>query len=225
MAYIRCPNCGQRALDVATRCPKCAFVLAQNPMQLGRESDLVVCRRCHKMIPREALTCSYCGRRKVAYRPWIIGGVFAAVAIALLGAGVVAVRWCCGPTGTDAARQSAPAPAPLEVVPQPRAEQGSEERARSTGRQEQEAPRAEDVPPRVPPGEAATPGTVVRWTRDWVNLRAGRGVGTLILRVLRPGERLEVGSPQSGWWAVYVDGTVVGYVAGSELTATPPPGL
>ncbi|MGD8239381.1 MAG: SH3 domain-containing protein, partial [Armatimonadota bacterium] len=73
----------------------------------------------------------------------------------------------------------------------------------------------------APAQEPAVP-LVVRWTDNWVNLREGPGTGYGIVRVIQPGVRLEVSAPSRGWWPVWEVGEIVGYVAGSELTGTPP---
>jgi hypothetical protein len=62
-----------------------------------------------------------------------------------------------------------------------------------------------------------------KWTVDWANVREGRALGTRVVRVLRPGSSVRVTDRQAGWWALYADGRVVGYVAGSVLADEPPP--
>jgi hypothetical protein len=65
-------------------------------------------------------------------------------------------------------------------------------------------------------------GAVTRWTLDWANVREGRALGTAVVHVLHPGESVLVGDRESGWWAVYQQSKVLGYVAGSLLSDQPP---
>jgi hypothetical protein len=57
-----------------------------------------------------------------------------------------------------------------------------------------------------------------------VNVRADRTVESAVVRVLAPGRRVEIGDLEHGWWALFENGALVGYVANSVLTETPPSG-
>lgn len=68
------------------------------------------------------------------------------------------------------------------------------------------------------------PTRYTRWvTSMWVNVREGPADNTPVVAVLRPGQRVEAGTPtRDGWQMVYVDGRRLGYVARSLLTSLPP---
>ncbi len=216
MTYIKCPACGARALNVATRCPSCEYVLTQNPMQLGARSSVAECRTCGKMIPRGSETCPYCGKTPSSTARWLVAALGGAVALA---ATVFVIQAVLPRAGDGAASQTPPAAAiptaPAVVVGPPAAGPPT---ARPAAR-----------PPEAGPGPGAPetgvrPDLLVRWTGTWVNLREGRDTIFAVARVLQPGTRLEVADRQGGWWAVYQNGVVVGYVAGSSLVEEPPGG-
>ena len=56
------------------------------------------------------------------------------------------------------------------------------------------------------------PSTQTKWTSEWANVREGRGLTDSILRILTPGQRVEVDSLRARWWLVYLDGQRIGYV-------------
>jgi hypothetical protein len=64
--------------------------------------------------------------------------------------------------------------------------------------------------------------TQTKWTLDWANVRQDRALEAPVVRVLRPGASVQVTDRQLGWWALYLDGRIVGYVAGSVLGDQPP---
>jgi len=63
---------------------------------------------------------------------------------------------------------------------------------------------------------------VSRWTIEWANVRAARSVESTVVQVLPPGRAVEVREMRQGWWTLYAGGSVVGYIANSVLSATPP---
>jgi hypothetical protein len=82
-------------------------------------------------------------------------------------------------------------------------------------------PQAQPITAQVPAPPAEAPETVVKWTSTWVNVRERRDPNAPILGILDPGERVDVADLQRGWWAVYLEGEVIGYVARSLLRDSP----
>lgn len=76
--------------------------------------------------------------------------------------------------------------------------------------------------PRTPAARSNPGSRDTRWSLDWVNIREGRGVASAIVTVLKPGVEVQVADQRGGWWAVYVDGSFVGYASGSLFGVTPP---
>lgn len=223
MTLIKCPQCGQTVLSVATTCPKCHHLLVQNPMQHGGESDFVECRRCGKMIPRHTVTCEYCGypvrlRRRIRRIVW---STFAGVALIAV---AVAAYQIQGGTRTAApeATQAATPPAPPSGGFAPPAVERRPPVAVDTVRPAPDSttapavPAATARPPRVVPRDAHT-----RWTISWANIRVARDTVSAVVRPVPPGTPLLAAQQQNGWWAVYDDSVLVGYMAGDLLRSSP----
>jgi SH3 domain-containing protein len=81
--YVECPQCGKRALSVATRCPHCGFNFPPRPLHRPAETPSL-------------------GRLGVTLT---VGGALVAIILA-------AVLVHRGPSKTDAARAAAPPPPP-----------------------------------------------------------------------------------------------------------------
>jgi DNA-directed RNA polymerase subunit RPC12/RpoP len=233
MVMIRCPHCGARALDIATSCPQCHRVLIQNPLETHNWGALRECGRCRKHIERDAVLCPYCGHRVRAARLAGRTAATAAVLVVLVAAGVAAwrsglltsIRGVLGPDRpavqaspppAAAEPESLPLTAPVEVVASPiRAALPADS-----------APAAEPRP-RTPtatvPAAAPTPpaGLVRRWTSEWANVRAARDVTSEVVRVLAPNLAVDVSDMRRGWWALYANGSLVGYIANSVLRTEP----
>lgn len=243
MVMIRCPDCGQHVLDVASSCPKCHRVLIQNPLETHGWGNLRVCGRCGKHIPRDIQVCPFCGHHVRLLRR--IRLTAAAVGALVLAVGVVGVAWRAGILHLPA-RPESPAPrsavAPVEPATEPVAAPlvvaaPDTTGARSTDTTRAAAatrttpppallPRPVGTPPASPaqdtPGERV-PFLVTRWTVDWANIREDRSIESRQVRVLAPGIPIEVGNIRGGWWAVWENGHRLGYVANSVLTTEPPP--
>jgi uncharacterized protein YgiM (DUF1202 family) len=82
-------------------------------------------------------------------------------------------------------------------------------------------PVARPIPASAPTQPREQPETTVKWTSTWVNLREGRSPESAVLQTLDPGEPVEVADLQRGWWAVYLDGELIGYVARSVMRDQP----
>lgn len=230
MVMIRCPNCGQRALDIATTCPQCHSILIQNPLETHNWGALRECGRCRKHIERNAAVCPYCGHRVRAAR--LAARTVAAVAgLAVLVAAAVAA-WRSGavdslrsvlragrPAPEAQAPVTVPSPAltppadPMEVVAAPITASGPTDSAVT----------AEAPPPRATPAAVPVPaaGLVTRWTGEWANVRTARDTASEVVRVLAPNVAIEVGDMRQGWWALYLGGAFVGYIANSVLRTDP----
>ncbi len=231
MVMIRCPHCGARALDIATTCPQCHRVLIQNPLETHDWGALRECGRCHKHIERDAVLCPYCGHRVRAAR--LAGWTAAAIAglVVLVAAGfaawrsgvVTSIRDVLGadrptvqasPPPAAAEPESLPVTAPVEVVASPIMA------ALPVDSTPAAEPRPRTPPPPVPAAATAA-GLVRRWTSEWANVRAARDVTSQVVRVLAPNLAVEVSDMRQGWWALYADGALVGYIANSVLRTEP----
>ncbi|HEX9729090.1 MAG TPA: SH3 domain-containing protein [Gemmatimonadales bacterium] len=210
MPLIRCPACGHSVLSVASSCPNCSHLLAQNPMQAGEASALRECPRCGKFIDRAAPVCVYCDypvRRRGFMRSATVAVIGAAVVTAVA---VVAVRQRAS-DGSAVTPPPTVAAAPIQAAP-PAAHRPAEAPATTP-------PDSNPVsrPPAAP--RAVPSGRPMRWAATWVNVRERRGTTSPIVLVLTPGTRVEVADSFSGWWAVYANDARVGY-ASAALLAT-----
>jgi hypothetical protein len=61
-----------------------------------------------------------------------------------------------------------------------------------------------------------------RYAQTWVNVRAGRSGTAEAVRILDPGEQVEVDSLRLGWYRISIDGRPVGYVDRSLLGPVQP---
>jgi RNA polymerase subunit RPABC4/transcription elongation factor Spt4 len=227
MTLIQCPKCGHTVSSVASRCPSCGALLTQYRFVQGQGGALTECRRCSRKVLSGAMVCPYCGVHRPGRRmPYVV-----AILVVALAAPVVLFALL---------HSRAPQPASLAIeppvtVPAPRdaraAPVRSQTAAQAPATGTTPASGREAVPARQSGGPRAvrqdsaraTPaGAVRKWTLDWANVREGRALGTAVVHVLRPGEAVLVADRQAGWWAVYQDSRVLGYVAGSVLSDQPP---
>lgn len=233
MALIKCPKCGQTVLSVASVCPKCGHMLLQSPTPQGEGGEFGPCRRCGKVVARASATCEYCGYPQRLRRRLRRGaaGVFGVAVLAA--AALVILRWTRVPEPARGG-QATPPPA-MAALPDtgpgaaPAIETGA---ARDTMPPLADTIRvppptrrdtATTIPPAAPLPRGVTTSTLNRWTVTWANLREGPGPDYAVVRVLRPGERVQVGDAARGWWTVYREGAVEGYVANSVLGDRPVP--
>jgi hypothetical protein len=114
MPYLRCEECGARALSIATRCPAC-----EAPFELGagtanpevnrrRLAALRPCRTCDSLIAPDAATCKWCDTprpiRTGAGRTYLIGGSLVALTFTLWAWGPdlgALTRFLSGPSPSD----------------------------------------------------------------------------------------------------------------------------
>jgi RNA polymerase subunit RPABC4/transcription elongation factor Spt4 len=244
MVMIRCPDCGQSVLDIASSCPKCGRVLIQNPLETHDWASLRACGRCGKHIDRDVPLCPYCGHKvraaRIAQRVAIAAvalAVAAAAGVGLWRSGMLDSVWEAARAGGRPAA-SPPLTAETAAVPPLLAQDTVPPQATpilaavpdtavgDTGAAGAPAPaRSVTADPATRTADAAPPvrrGLVTRWTTEWANVRAARSVESAVVQVLPPGRAVEVREMRQGWWALHAGGAVVGYVANSVLTTDPP---
>ncbi len=223
MTLIACPKCGRKVLSVASVCPNCSFSLTEQRAIQSQRGNGTRCHRCRLTLPASTSVCPSCGETLRPSRRWLwfAPGValVVVVTVALLVLPTVDGDQPQQPPASTPERQEAAQPGSVQPQPQtvasteipPTTPSDSALSVRSTTTQE-----TNPTPP------AAGRPTETRWTTTWVNIREGRGTGTDVVSVLDPGERVEVAVFWGGWWAVFVDGQRVGYIANSELQDRPP---
>ena len=244
MVMIRCPACGQRALDVASSCPSCGRVLIQNPLETHDWGALQACGRCGKHIERDVTLCPYCGHRVRAARiaRQVAMGVAALVVAVAAGVGVwrsglleALLEATRGGGRPAASEQGTPEPAQPPALPAEGAGDPSAAPIVVAAPDTTVQGRVTAVPAAplrsvaadttAPASERPPVGTrrlVTRWTTEWTNVRAARSVEAAVVQVLPPGRAVEVREMRQGWWELHAGGVVVGYVANSVLTTDPP---
>jgi ribosomal protein L37E len=182
MTYIECPQCGRKALNVATRCPHCGVAFPSKPFR--------------RSAP---------GYRLDRLRPALAVGGVLALGIALLTVVMPRLGSKAGaPAGGASSGETIPTFAPPPgAVP------------------------ADSVQPPAVSSAPITPAPssplVRRFARTWVNVRGGRGRAAPAVRILNPGDAVQVDSLSRGWYRVLIDGRAAGYVHRSNLDPVSPP--
>lgn len=209
MAYIRCEECGAKALVAASTCPMCAHPFETHDSR-GERAVLKRCSGCGIMHRRDR-TCHWCG--DVSHTAWrsprvVQTGVgIAAVALAAVGV------WRYG---ADAQRSVSRAFAAMTAVEAPLT------RVASTTRQ--------STRPAVPyelmvgadsatiMSRLATTSTTadsVRWipavARTWVNVRNDASRGGNVVGVINPASKAMLGETRAGWRQVRSTDSVIGW--------------
>lgn len=198
-----CPSCGKAALSVATRCPRCGCAF---DARYDRQID---------SRPR---------RPKVPAGLLIVFAVVAVVAANFL--------WKSGRLPRrPVANAPPPVAAPVKVPEPPRqpAPVASEPVTQPTpGDSDQRVAPAPPATAPSPPARVVAPSSEPvnlgagerRFATTWINVRAVRSNQSRVVRVLRPGEAVQVDSLGQGWYRI-VSGEP-GY-ADRRLLATAPP--
>jgi hypothetical protein len=181
--YMECPQCGRKALSVATRCPHCAVAFPSRPLALSAPGY-----RLDWLRPVLAVA-----------GVLVLGAVLLAVVVPRLGS-KAATHTLATPPGTVATDSAVQGAASDRIAP---------------------------VQPPAVPSASVTPTAPrplpKRFARTWVNVRGGRGRATPAVRVLKPGEAVQVDSLSRGWYRVLIDGRAAGYVHRSNLDPVSPP--
>lgn len=207
MTLIKCPSCQHTVSSVASTCPQCGYLLTQPRFQQGHEGSLTECRKCGHKVLSKVRVCPYCGLSAPGRRPRVaaliaIGVIASIVAVLAMQERIVPGQlFLAWPADT-------PGASPEQSVPNPPAGSLAAEGLVA-------ADSSADSVASVP--------TQTRWAADWANIREARSLEAPVVRVVRPGEPLQVAKRVGGWWEVYRDGRFVGYVAGDLLLAAPPP--
>lgn len=197
--YTVCGNCGQRALTVATRCPHCRHPFDAHFYQ--RTTATPISRR----IP--------------------IGLIAAALVITVAVANLLR-RYLTAGRQTAASGPVVPAPptparldsAALVVSPRPTP---APEAFAPPGDSLPAAPHATDTTT-ARTDEATAPPGVRRYATTWVNVRAERSGTAQVVRVLAPGDVVEVEGLRQGWFRLVSAQLPAGYVDGRFLDSLPP---
>jgi len=245
VTLIKCPQCGQTVLSVASACPRCSSPLRSARFPQSWEGTLTECRQCGNPISSGVIACPYCGVRRPATRR---ARTFAVAAVTLVLVGAVTARAVMphhasrpAPADSSAERASGPTePAALgRVTPNPSPKEPAPALAKAADTVPVATvplPAPESVIVNLPSIENPAPKAAVpspqpdtaarreaRWARVYANVRASPTETATIVRVLKPGQRIEVSGGPIGWSLVYVDGQRAGYV-GSVLLSHQPPG-
>jgi ribosomal protein L37E len=216
MAMIKCPQCGQTVLSVASVCPKCSYLLIQHATPQGENGGFGNCRRCGKVISTAAVECDFCGYPQ-RFRRHLRRGLGAIGILALVAIGVIVIR-AVSETGGDADRPAPPAAdTVLAAAPPPAVIQPDSAVIPPVA-----APQVDTTAPAPQDSQPVAPPRLTRWTITWANVRDGRTTESAVIRILRPGEAVSVAEPAGGWWRVYERGQPIGYVAIDLLSTQPP---
>ena len=180
--YMECPQCGRKALSVATRCPHCGVAFPSRPLALSAPGS-----RLDRLRPV-----------LVVAGILILAAVLLAVVLPRLGskAATPTLATPPGAVATNSAVQGAASDVIAPVHPP--------------------AVSSASVTPTAP---RPLPK---RFARTWVNVRGGRGRATPAVRVLNPGDSVQVDSLSRGWYRVLIDGHPAGYVHRSNLDPVSP---
>jgi len=223
MAYIECPRCHQRALSVATTCPRCGHdftdarvrTSGQHPVHPDnakrRQRAMAIGASLVLLLLFIALQSADRGVRSSSKQGDNVSGMESqAVATADTGAADTVV--------VEAPSPPAPRPAPKtqKTTVAAAQEPASSDPAPEVRRQE--------AIPLATSGRAAATGAgsgEARYAVTWVNVRDGRSTNAAVVRVLNPGELVRVRDYEGGWWQALLDGKPIGYVGNSVLQRQP----
>lgn len=123
MRFVRCEQCGAKALIAASQCPRCTHPLALRDSR-GEAVPLAHCHKCDTYYPRSRGGCRFCGTTAAASSTpslAIVGGIAAVIAVAALGVWQYRARSAASettsinPVAQVAVVRSAPSPEPPAV--------------------------------------------------------------------------------------------------------------
>src|SRR5690349_5966110 len=89
MSFIKCPQCYQSVLTVASRCSRC-FAELKIPGETGLRGEMTECRKCRRGMLARMSACPHCGIRQPSTpaRGIMVG---AGAALALVGFAITAL--------------------------------------------------------------------------------------------------------------------------------------
>jgi len=224
MPIIACPQCHHAVSSVASVCPKCSQVMGQRFWEQIQRTDLIKCRKCRGLVAPEATVCRNCGvlaptERRIRWIRVAALGTAAAVGILLIAR---ATSQATSEPFAEAPPAIASETAAANIAPPEEEDAGTLIAVAAAERPEPELAAASPSSPTVAPPEPAPvpsrPSGEVKWTNTWVNVRAERSIDAPVVLTLDPAEAVDVDDLNRGWWAAYVDGKHVGYVANSVLS-------
>ncbi len=228
MNFVRCEQCGAKALIAASQCPKCT-----NPLSLrdfrGDVVPLAHCHKCDTYYRRSLGGCRWCGTKATGValpRRVIALGVAVVLAVAAVGswqwraarARDAASALADSLGGTELASAAAgevvvpTAPAQMsDTVPLPDTAAPRDSAALA-------APSAPGTPgdlalipptPAPPPVRGGAPAQrppsryagpwMAGVAREWVNVRASNSPGSEVVGVVTPNTRVQLGELRAGW--------------------------
>lgn len=221
MAYLRCTQCGSKALVAASQCPKCA-----HPFNLldarGERAKLKRCRSCG-IMHRADTHCHWCGEVKSRFAlPTISAAALRQVAALAMIATAAGGVWRFGPAVRDAVvaaaaestgENTAAAPtarvaandAPAAMSSSPT---GASAAVASTA---QDTAAMDDAAGAIGDAAESDPGTAyasagereIQWVpavaRTWVNVRSDASRGGEVVGVIKPASRAMLGTDRAGW--------------------------
>lgn len=222
MPLMACPQCGQNVSSLASVCPKCSYSLREQRLKQGQLGPQVTCRKCGQLISAKANVCPHCG---IDFPKRSFNLVFVAIPVVVVLLVFAIVKMV--PAGnSEPISGAAPPPlsaAPPEITPPQTAVQLVDSaQPASTEAVVRAEPIVVETPAVVRAPRDTSVRSTTRWTSTWVNVRRDPSPTAHIEQQLNPGVRVEVGRFQSGFWEVFLDGRLLGYVANSLLLREPP---
>lgn len=205
MAYLRCTQCGSKALVAASQCPKCA-----HPFNLldarGQRAKLKRCRSCGIMHRVDA-SCHWCGEVKSVFTwPTISANAMRSAAGVALMITAAAGVWQYAPHWRDLAA-TARVGGPVEITPSfaTPAVSRVEPSLAQVQRAQTSAVMASDSAAGTVSTASGLQGMTdsITWTpavaRTWVNVRSDASRGGQVVGVIKPSSRAMLGTDRAGW--------------------------
>lgn len=224
MNFVRCEQCGAKALIAASQCPKCTHPLLLRDFR-GDVVPLAHCHKCDTYYRRSLGGCRWCGTRATGIslpRRVIVAGAVVVLAVAAVGswqwraarvrAAAAALADSLGGTelASSAAGDVAVSASPAPAVPPAPTDTSASDSARVDSLAADAEREAVPPPPAVVPSPLPTPAGAPRparyagpWTsgvaREWVNVRASNSPGSEVVGVVTPNTRVQLGELRAGW--------------------------
>lgn len=209
MAYIRCEECGAKALVAASTCPMCAHPFATLNGRGGR-AVLKRCSGCGIMHRRDR-TCHWCGDLShLSWRsPRIVASLIGIAAVAVAAVGV----WRYG---AGVRMSVSRAVAAMTAVDAPVIQVASTTRQTTRPAVPYELTLQADSATMM--SRLISPSTAtdsVQWipavARTWVNVRNDASRGGNVIGVINPASKAMLGETRAGWRQVRSTDSVIGW--------------